>query len=214
MKKTAGGVLIACAVGLVIALCLQASGEIMVFTSRDEWTAANNGDVDFLELFNATNIELSPDVRKNIAFPGFSILQDPGFAINFAGSAELFASDSTPLFLAFNHSLFGFGADFEILEGTLELDTVGGLSERSLSPRTGFFGILSDHPFNAINFTSISLDLRIASVDEPVHFRLDNVSLAQVVPEPASLIIWGVGLSATAGYVAIRRRWRQQCGKV
>jgi hypothetical protein len=149
-------------------------------------------------------------VPKDIAFPGFSMLQDSGFAINFAGAADLFASQSTPLFLAFNNSLLGFGADFEILEGTLQLETLGGATEPLLFPRTGFFGILSDQPFNAINFSSASLrgGPSISQVGD-VHVRLDNVTLAQVVPEPASLIVWSVALSTVAGYVVVRRRLRR-----
>ena len=211
MKKTAGGMLIACGVGLILVICLQASGAIRVFTSREEWTAANNNDVDFFQNFNAHNFLLSPDVDKNVAFPGFSILQDSGFAMNFAGStAELFASDSTPLFLAFNNSILGFGADFEVLEGTLALKTWGESDEEVVFPRTGFFGILTDRPFYAINFGSIS-DLGIT---EAAHFRLDNVALAQAIPEPVSLIIWCAGLLTTAGYVGLRRRWRSRCGTV
>jgi adenosylmethionine-8-amino-7-oxononanoate aminotransferase len=75
MKKTAGGVMIACAVCLIMALCLQASGSILVFTSRDEWTAANNGNVNFLQDFNAANFQLSADVRQQGLMAGIELVR-------------------------------------------------------------------------------------------------------------------------------------------
>jgi len=223
MKKAAGGVLIACAVSLILVLCLQASGAIVIFSSRDAWESANRGDIDYFHNFSAHNFQvIGPEVSKNIAFPGFSILQDPGFAINFNGTADLFASRSNPLLLTFDNPLFGFAADIVVLDGTLELRTSSSedpVSIPSGTRTTTFFGMLSDQRFNAINFSSAVLDLQLDSIgraSEPtVHFQLNNVSLAQVVPEPASLIIWGAGMLTAMGYVAIRRRGRQQqCARV
>jgi hypothetical protein len=211
VKKASSAALILFAFVIVVAICLESSGGIMVFTDRGAWLAANGGSVDSVQSFSIFNIDYAVADRKRIAFPGFSVLQEPGFAINFRGNLQASASQAIPLFLAWNNEFTSFATEISSIEGALQLNLVRPeiLVRSALLPipvESGFFGLISSTPFSGVAFSS-------AASDESVRFVLDNVQQAGVVPEPSGLIIFAGGLCLVAGFVGIRR-YSRQCSAV
>ena len=209
-------------VGLALALASHSeAATITVYTDRSLWeaTVGTFSTEDFNGIANTG--QLPANVEHTLGLLTFSYTGAPGGfpgpgvdaaqfkAIPTKASAGGGTTDVGLLVFEFPFAVLAWGADFTGASGSAFLDiTMAGVTialvDHLPSPGDGFFGIISDTPFNQV---VLSADGG-AGFDEV--FFMDNVSFgeqaATPVPEPASLLLFGTG----ALVVSARMRRRKQ----
>lgn len=110
----------------------------------------------------------------------------------------------------FPENVTAFGADFYSIGGSRQVSVQGTFDSglEAFDLRTlfgndggvdqGFFGLISDTPFNSI--TLVALNSAFSGND---NFTVDNVALVQAIPEPASLTLVALGIAGLG--MALRR---------
>lgn len=188
-------------VALVAGVCAQAANAatITVFSgagSRAAWEAAANGFVE--ETFDDA-----------ILLPGLSVAAFGGGHTGFGVSGgnfndRLIAGSST---VWTTPSASGFGGNWDLSPGGAGLGiamTAGAEVVATEIPDSfsgEFFGIITDFVFTSVTLTSGSQ----GGVAET--YDMDNLVLASPIPEPSSIVLFGLG---TLGIALIGRRQRRR----
>ena len=205
-------------VGLALALASHSeAATITVYTDRSLWeaTVGTFSTEDFSGI--ADTGKLSANVEHTLGLLTFSYTGAPGFSgpavtsNHFEGDPEQGGGTTStgPHIFEFPYSVLAWGADFtEASTGALLDITMAGVTIALVdylpAPGTGFFGIISDTPFNQVSLAAAG-GPRFDEI-----FIMDNVSFGEQaetpVPEPASLLLFGTG----ALVVSARMRRRKQ----
>ncbi len=191
---------------------------ITVYTDRSLWEA-NVGTFSTEDFSGIADTgELAGNVEHTFGLLTFSYTGAPEFgrpavtSNHFVGDDPQQGGGTTypgPHIFEFPYSVLAWGADFtEASTGALLDITMAGVTIALVdylpAPGTGFFGIISDTPFNQVSLAAAG-GPRFDEI-----FIMDNVSFGEQaetpVPEPASLLLFGTG----ALVVSARMRRRKQ----
>jgi hypothetical protein len=203
----------------VLVTSVAADAAVITYTDRATWTAAAGGvsggenfnafaaDTEFRSVDVALSSGMSIGALVDGGFSNFIDVAPLGGETNVNGTpvAAVFNGQSgapTTPFVDFSTPVYAFGADFMNLNDTLARTTIqlysGAVLVDTLAPAIAaagavrFFGFVSDTAITQIRFTRLDNDV----------FGMDNIEIQASVPEPASLLLFGAALGASA----IRRR--------
>lgn len=186
----------------------------VVYTNQTDWLAAvqgmtvgqYGGQVTRTDYLTTIETKAPSGVNVTGSSTQTSLTNFNNFFVNFSFSAACQMAPgcqmTSPLqtTLAFSEQIMGFAATANFGNGHTTLDGVS-----YYVPTNQFFGVVG--PISLLDFRSLD-----GFTDNPVFMRLNNIvvatasevsTVAAVVPEPATLALFGMGILAVA---AIRRR--------
>lgn len=212
---------------LLLCVALHANGGMIFFSSRDEFESQFAGGLDRFN-FNsfASDTPLPVGFGNALNFGAFSVSQSSlgnsffdaapfetvivddvvmDADIDDTPYANLFLNATTSVDFVFSTPALGFGGDFRGFSGAINF-TVFTLGQdasisRAINFQSPFIGVVSTDPISRIQFEYSGG--RAGSAN----FAFDNAA-ASTVPEPASLLLWGIGATLLGGYGCAR--WRKQ----
>ncbi len=212
---------------LLLGVALHASGGMIFFSTRDEFESQFVGGLDRFN-FNsfASDTTLPVGIGNAINFGAFSVYQtspppspfesifdvSPFETVSSGGDTVSAAIDNTPyanIFLdeqtsvdfVFSSPVFGFGGDLRGLSNTPNFTVFAQGQQTSISQAINFsdpfFGVISTDPITRIQFRYSG------DPGGSTNLAFDNATVSSV-PEPASLLLWGIGATLLMGYGYVR----------